>query len=95
MYFVYPIITYFKLRENQNKSLFCVYNFAIKTNNGNYYYLCIALNNHDNYIVTAVKNTKNGVESYITGKGKTSSKVPNALQPVAPFSKKSSANIHI
>ena len=70
-----------------------LYNFGIKTQDGDYYYLCVALNNKDNYIVTAVKNTKKGVDSYVKGKGKTLSKVPNALPPVAPFSKVSSNNI--
>ena len=70
-----------------------LYNFGIKTDKGNYYYVCIAINNKDNYIVTAAKNTKKGVEAYVTGKGKTPSKVPNAIPPVAPFSKVSSNNI--
>lgn len=70
-----------------------LYNLGIKADNGSYYYLCIALNNKDNYIVTATKNTKSGVDSFVTGKGKTPSKVPNALLPVAPFSKKSSTDI--
>ena len=70
-----------------------LYNFGIKTQNGDYYYLCVAINRKDNYIVTAAKNTKNGVDSYVTGKGKTPAKVPNALSPVAPFSQVSSNNI--
>lgn len=70
-----------------------LYVFGVKTQNDNYYYLCVAMNNKDNYIVTAVKDHKNTVESYVTGKNNTPSKVPNALPPVAPFSKESSDNI--
>lgn len=70
-----------------------LYIFGIKTDKDNYYYLCVAVNNKDNYIVTATKDHKNTVENHVMGKIKTLSKVPNALPPVAPFSKESSDNI--
>ena len=73
------------------------YKVGIKTQNGNFYALTIGLNDFDNYICTAFKSTEKGVESFVTDKGKTPSKVHTEssknLSIVAPLSKESSNNI--
>lgn len=73
------------------------YKVGIKTQKGDFYALTIGLNDFDNYICTAFKSTEKGVESFVTDKGKTPSKVHTEssknLSIVAPLSKESSNNI--